>query len=114
MPNEPIIPLTPSEVHVQFTRDFDPYIIQAVNNLLVKKFSPGIRSLIIKRDEVLTEYFRISPSDGRNQAIRRAELFENHQLDFEELFSKYGWIVKYDKPGWDETYEPFFEFVIKK
>ncbi len=45
----------------------------------------------------------------------RKEIYKKKWLDVEELYRKKGWSVEYDKPGWNETYEPYFIFsAIKK
>ena len=40
-------------------------------------------------------------------------LYEKHYLDVEDAYRKRGWIVDYDKPAYNETYDAFFEFYIK-
>ena len=41
----------------------------------------------------------------------RSEIFESGWLNIEEVYSAAGWIVNYDKPGFNESGEAYFEFV---
>lgn len=104
--SDKVLPLTPAGVKETFTQNIDPFIIQSVNNILVRKYNS--RSITFTQDEVLEEYFKINPCENSSQ--KRQDLFDRHQLDFEDLFRKYGWNVKYDKPGYNELYKAFFEF----
>lgn len=42
--------------------------------------------------------------------ISRREVFIMRLLDVEQAYREYGWNVKYDKPGFNESYESFFIF----
>ncbi len=42
--------------------------------------------------------------------IKADIVYDNKWLDVEELFSKYGWSVDYDKPGFNEEHDPIFTF----
>ena len=37
-------------------------------------------------------------------------IHDNKWMDFEGAFEKYGWIIEYDKPAYNETYDAVFEF----
>ena len=37
-------------------------------------------------------------------------LFDNKFLDVEDIYRKQGWVVAYDKPAYNETYDAIFEF----
>lgn len=42
--------------------------------------------------------------------ITEQECFDRHYLDIEEIYSASGWVVKYDKPAYNEDYPATFEF----
>lgn len=42
--------------------------------------------------------------------ISQAEVYNRGFLDVEPIYRKAGWKVKYDKPGYNESYEAYFEF----
>jgi len=42
--------------------------------------------------------------------MARDEIFDRGWLDVEDLYRISGWRVEYHKPGYNETYEPTFEF----
>lgn len=39
-----------------------------------------------------------------------SELYDKHYLDVEDIYRKAGWIVKYDKPAYCESYPATFSF----
>ena len=40
----------------------------------------------------------------------RVLIFSNHWLDVEDIYRKQGWKVVYDSPGYDESYDAYYEF----
>ena len=48
------------------------------------------------------------------KAETRQDIFDKHWLAFEEAYRKAGWKATYDSPGWDENYDAFYKFEIKK
>jgi hypothetical protein len=101
-----IKPLSPQEVENSSGSFIPSIVIEAVNNLLKKKYRNG-HMVILQRD-LIKEIFTLDPT------MTRDNLFDNNWLDFEPLFRKVGWEVEYDKPGYNETYEPNFSFRPKK
>lgn len=95
-------PISPSEI----SQEFPDAVIEAVNQLLKEKFR-GDEVTLYQKD-VIARIIKLDPS------IKREELFEKKYMDFEDIFRKAGWVVEYDKPGWDENYEPYFKFRPKK
>jgi hypothetical protein len=76
-------------------------VIEAVNELLSKEFD-GKRALL-KQNKVL-----VAISEKMN--VPRDTVFANKWLDFEDVYRQAGWLVTYDKPAYNETYEATFEF----
>lgn len=79
------------------------FVIEAVNKLLEKEFD-GKRAVILQED-ILNE-IRVHMSTE----CSRSMVFENHWLDFEDLYRDKGWKVEYDKPGLGESYKARFIF----
>ena len=46
---------------------------------------------------------------GRSNYSRK-EIFDNHLLDFEDVYRDQGWSVMYDSPAYCESYDPYFLF----
>jgi len=99
-------PLTAGEITGNLEKIIPESVIKAVNNFLRDRFRGN--SVTIKQDELITEILKI---DG---SLDRTSIFEKKYLDFEPIFQKSGWNVKYDKPGYNESYAAYFEFSPKK
>lgn len=100
-------PIKPEEIINSLDSILPDSVVQAVNNLLKEKYRGG--TVAITQKEIVSEIIRIDPN------LTRKQIFDKNMLDFEPIFRKMGWIVKYDSPGWNETYyEEFFEFTSKK
>ena len=92
--------ITPDEVIAQKERDFPPEVINAFNKLIAKHWHGGesVFTLAVARSAVAF-------------ALQQAGIpFEVCYLDVEDIYRKKGWKVVYDKPGYNESYEPFFRF----
>lgn len=100
--NKEIKPISPNDIEVNPENIIPPVVIQAVNNLLEKKYRGGSVSILQK--EVIEEIVRLDSS------MNDEYLFDNKFLDFEPLYRKSGWSVEYDKPGYNENYEAMFIF----
>jgi len=74
--------------------------------LIIENLNNGYASF--KQEEVIKRYFKIKKIKNTNPA--RAKLYNTNQFDFEYVFKEVGWIVDYDKPGFNETYDAFFIF----
>ena len=44
------------------------------------------------------------------KALKRKEIYDKNWLDVEDVYESAGWKVEYDKPGYNENYEPTFTF----
>lgn len=94
-------PIKPEEV----THNIPDFVIEAVNKLIREKWNG--KEAIIKQDEIME---LISSDDIDNDKPSRYMIYANHWLDFENLYRKAGWIVMFDKPGYNENYPPYFKF----
>ena len=103
-----IKPITPEELSTYQLEEFIPdFVIQGVNNA-IKKYSFGEKKFDIKQSLIIDEIMKVS-----SEGFQKNELFEKHYLDFEQLFRKHGWVICYDKPAYNESYQAFFTFTIK-
>jgi hypothetical protein len=95
-------PITPDQIDV---RAAIPHaVIKAFNTLISANHRNG-QSIVLQKDivERLVEL-----------GFTKSEIFNDKLLDVEEIYKDVGWIVKYDKPAYNETYEPFFVFIRNK
>ena len=98
--NYMIKPITPQEV-IDSPKRIPEEIIKVFNDLIIKNWRG--RSSVIKQSEIVNKIVRYTK-------YSKDEIFANGFLEVEEIFSKAGWEVVYDKPGWNESYEANFEF----
>lgn len=99
-------PVSPAEALANRKNVFPPQVIEAVNELLTLKYSGGSVTLLQK--DVIEKILQRMPDLTKN------DLFNNHFLDFEDLFEQNGWNVVYDKPAYYESYEPSWKFTPKR
>lgn len=101
-------PITPQQALENIEKAFPDFVIEAVNNCINQNYF-GKPSFTIKQDEIMKEILRLAP-----KGTTRQEVFDKHWMDFEEVYRKAGWKVTYDSPSWDENYDEFYKFEIKK
>lgn len=102
--SEVVKPISPSDIIENLDKIIPSVVIQAVNNLLKKKFRGD--EAVILQDEIVNEILRL------DDTLIREDIFKNKLLDFEVLYAKNGWLVEYDKPGYNESYSA--KFIFKK
>jgi len=96
-------PLRPQDIGPIAAARIPDFVIEAVNELLVKhSASPTITLLL---HEVTDAAMARAPID-----VTRDQLFDEHWLDFEPIYRDAGWRVTFDKPAYNETYESRFVF----
>ena len=80
-------------------------VIEAFNELIQKHWD-GTRSQFTQ-DEVIKMI---------GIKIRKTPkfIFDHHYMDIEDLYRQSGWMVEYDKPGYNESYPPTFTFSKKE
>lgn len=95
-------PISPKDIIENLDKTIPSVVIQSVNNLLSKKYR-GTEAIILQ-DEIISEIISLDNSFTSRQ------IFDNKMLDFEDLYCKNGWSVRYDKPGYNENYKARFIF----
>lgn len=99
--------LSPSELLDNLITTFPPEMVKAVNNQLMKKFHG--RSCKIMQNDIINEFLSLT-----GDKYTKDKVYDNHWMDFEQLFIKEGWIVKYTKSDYTENwFEPYYSFSIK-
>lgn len=94
-------PISPDELVRKKKEEFPSVVIEVINELIAKKWD-GHEARIYQNTIVNGIIGRSSYS--------KDEIYKNHLLDFEDLYREEGWDVVYDKPGYCESYEPYFVF----
>lgn len=107
--NPKVAPISPAEAEKAHCGTIPDSIIDAFNKLIVKHYKPILKEAVVKQDEVL-DMVCGDPDSGK---LKRADVFSNHWLDVEDIYREQGWNVDYDKPAYNETYDPYFVFSIK-
>jgi hypothetical protein len=102
-----VLPIRPNEVRGKKQGVLPDAVLESFNELIVKKYDPNCKSAIVQQSDVvaLMEQKGLSPQD----------IFDNGWLNIEDTYRFVGWVVKYevvkyDKPGFNETYRATFTF----
>lgn len=82
------------------------WVIDGINEAILSKWRG--KSFSMKQEEIEKVVMKHAPENFTVQ-----QLYDNHYLDFEKLYEGQGWIVKYDKPGYNESGPAVFYFSVK-
>ena len=96
-----IEPIRPHEVEDTAIKPDD--VIQVFNEL-IKKYWDGTQAIF--------EQVEAARLIAERMNVEQKVLFENKHLDIEYVYRRAGWVVEYDKPGYNESYSPTFTFYI--
>lgn len=96
-------PLAPADVGYAQAELFPDFVIETWNTVIAKHWS-GTQSRI-EQDDIILELIAASP-----MLVDRGDVFARHWLDIEDLYRAEGWVVEYDKPAYNESYDPYFVF----
>lgn len=101
MPNE-IMPIKSDEMVERQVELIPDIVIETFNELITQNGSSG-RATVLQKDVV---------ERLEEAGINRADIFDQHMLDVEDIYRQAGWEVTYDKPvAWGgESFEAYFEF----
>ena len=99
---------TPEDVLKKRVGTIPDYVIDAFNDLLTENYQED--ETIIEQEDVIRKILEYSTDDE----LTRETIFKKHYLDIENLYRNNGWEVDYEKPAFDELFEPFFIFKPKK
>lgn len=93
-------PITPDEVVGVKKVIIPKKVFEAFNTLIAGNFSGS--SAVVGQDEVVTLMVANGLSEG--------DIYDKGWLDVEDVYKSAGWIVEYDKPGYNEDYPATFTF----
>jgi len=94
------IPISPSDIPARKTEVIPPHVFDAVNQLLIQR-ADGASTITLLQKDIVALIKEIMPPGVD---------FVHAWLNFEDAYREKGWIVKYDKPAYCESYDAFFEF----
>jgi hypothetical protein len=95
-------PIKPSEVGIVQQRNIPEPVFEAFNELIAENWS--ISGATIRQDDVVARVM------GKIEGLTRSDIFARGWLNVEEAYRREGWIVEYDKPGYNESYAATFTF----
>src|SRR3989344_354790 len=97
-------PIRPGEVKSVKAKNFPDAVFESFNELIAEKFSGGAATL--QQKDVVARMV--------SKGLKKKKIFDKGWLDVEQSYRAVGWSVIYDKPAYNESYEPTFRFSIKK
>ena len=99
---------SPEDVLKKRVETIPDYVIDAFNDLLTENYHED--ETIIEQEDVIRKIWEYSTDDE----LTRKTIFKKHYLDIENLYRNNGWEVEYEKPAFDERFDPYFIFKPKK
>ena len=104
MPKRQVKPITPAQVVQKKGRIFPSQVFEAFNELIARECDDGYCK--ITQDDVVALMVK--------KGLKKKDIFINNWLDVEGAYRAAGWRVEYDKPGFNEAYDAYFEFTKKR
>lgn len=98
---EIVKPVSPDQLANQDEHDIHPSMIRAIN-ILLSRFDGY--SLNLTQREIVEKFLNLEPN------MKRSDVFDNNYLDFIGIYRRAGWDIVYDRPGYNESYEPNYTF----
>lgn len=94
-------PIRPEEVGAMQREALPDVVIEVFNEQIALNFINGVAD--VKQRQVLHLL-------EQKLEMQRQEIVNKGWLNVEEAYRSAGWVVEYDKPGYNETYGAFFTF----
>lgn len=104
-------PMTPDEALEKKQHIVPEFVFEAFNELIARNLDRGYAT--VKQDDVVALILsKMNPASVTWEGMGgdRARIFNEHWLDIEPLYEEAGWDVKYDSPGYNESYSATFTF----
>jgi hypothetical protein len=97
-----VLPIRPEEVDTG--KHIPDEVIEAFNELIAEKY---IGYAVVGRENAIKRILTKLPD------VERMDIINKGWLNIEGIYASAGWDVKYDKPGYNESYDPYFTFTRK-
>ena len=94
-------PIKPHEVVEAKKNTMPAAVVECFNELIAEKWNG--RSATVGQSEAAKRI-------AARMNVDTQHLYDHGYMDVEQIFEAAGWKVKYDKPGYNETYPATFEF----
>jgi len=94
-------PIRPEDVTAAKAAALPDEVTDVFNELIAEAWDG--RSAIVMQDDA-------AEAISERLGISHQEIYDRHLLDVESVYRAAGWGVTYDKPGFNETYRPYFTF----
>ena len=95
-------PISPDAVQKAKNESIPEVVYEVFNAQIVKNWDG--KSAVVRQDEIID----ILVGDKH---LERSDIFGNNWLDVEYAYRELGWVVIYDKPGYNEDYPATFKFM---
>lgn len=95
-------PIKPSDIPAAKLAAFPDGVIEAFNELILQSYSDGFAR--ISQNSIIERMLK--------KGLDRSDISVKGWLNVEEIYRQAGWTVVYDKPGFNEAGDAYFEFAI--
>lgn len=92
--------IRPEEVVLEKKKSLPDKVLAAFNQLIAEKWNGY--SATIKQEDVVALMIK--------KGLKQKQILDKGWLDVEDVYREAGWIVEYDKPGYNESYLATFTF----
>lgn len=96
-------PIKPSEIQDLKNAQIPEWVIECVNKIIVDKWNGRQAQFTLK--EIMSMVMVAAP-----EGTTRNQIYDNHWMNFEDLYRREGWEVEFNKAGYNETFDDFFVF----
>jgi hypothetical protein len=97
-------PIRPEDVVSEKEKFLPDAVLNSFNELIAKNWNG--ESAVVQQEDVVALMI--------DKGLNRGEIFSNRWLDVEEVYRSVGWVVEYEKPGYNETGNSYFTFKRKR
>jgi len=101
-------PIRPEEVIQSLENIIPEWVIKGINEAIRENYRGS--SFTIKQPDLIKFMIEQAPGPPEGELPWETLIHRRKWLDFEPLYENFGWKITYDKPGYNETYDPTFEF----
>jgi hypothetical protein len=102
-------PIRPEEVIDKKRESLPHQVIEVFNEFIAERWN-GYCSSFKQKDIEKVIVKRLNIGRVTQKQYTAEDLYKKNWMDVEDIYRKAGWIVRYDKPGYNESYDATFEF----